>query len=133
VLMYDVRFERNIMMRLQDGTRLATDVYLPNGTPGPWPAILERTPYNKLGPGNVLTANFFASHGYAVVIQDVRGRFMSEGEFYPFGNEGPDGVEAVAWTRASPRSSSPKAFTTTTPRRCARAARSRSGFSSTRS
>ena len=102
MLMYDVRFERNIMMRLQDGTRLATDVYLPNGTPGPWPAILERTPYNKLGPGNVLTANFFASHGYAVVIQDVRGRFMSEGEFYPFGNEGPDGVEAVAWTRGQP-------------------------------
>jgi len=100
--MYDVRFERNIMMRLQDGTRLATDVYLPTSTPGPWPAILERTPYDKLAPSSVMAANFFASHGYAVVRQDVRGRFASEGEFYPFGNEGPDGVETVAWTRAQP-------------------------------
>ena len=102
MLMYDVRFERNIMMPLQDGTRLATDVYLPTDTPGPWPVILERTPYDKLASSSVMGANFFASHGYAVVRQDVRGRFASEGEFYPFGNEGPDGVETVAWIRAQP-------------------------------
>jgi putative CocE/NonD family hydrolase len=98
----DVTAERNITMRLQDGARLATDVYLPAGVPGPWPAILERTPYNKLGPALVLSAKYFASHGYAVVLQDVRGRYASEGEWYPFGNEGPDGVEAVAWVRAQP-------------------------------
>src|SRR5215831_13825811 len=100
--MYDVIAERNIMAALQDGTRLATDVYLPQGTPGPWPAILERTPYDKLRADLVLSAKYFASHGYAVVLQDVRGRYASEGEWYPFGNEGQDGVEAVAWVRAQP-------------------------------
>ena len=102
VLMYDVTCERNITMRLADGTGLTSDVYLPSGGGGPWPTLLERTPYDKLGPAGVLAAKFFAGHGYAVVIQDVRGRFASEGEWYPFGNEGPDGVEAVAWVRAQP-------------------------------
>jgi putative CocE/NonD family hydrolase len=97
-----VTCERNVMMRLADGTRLASDLYLPAGGGGPWPALLERTPYDKLGPAGVLAAKFFAGHGYAVVLQDVRGRFASEGEWYPFGNEGPDGVETVAWVRAQP-------------------------------
>jgi putative CocE/NonD family hydrolase len=100
--MYDVTSERNIMVRLPDGVRLATDVYLPGGVPGPWPAILERTPYDKLGARLVLSAKYFAGCGYAVVLQDVRGRYASDGEWYPFGNEGPDGVEAVAWARAQP-------------------------------
>jgi putative CocE/NonD family hydrolase len=100
--MYDVTWERDILVPLADGTRLATDVYLPRGTPGPWPAILERTPYDKLGASLVLSAKYFASHGYAVVLQDVRGRFASEGEWYPFGNEGPDGVDSVGWVRAQP-------------------------------
>jgi len=99
---HPVACERHVTMRLSDGTHLAADVYLPAGAPGPWPAILERTPYNKLGAPLVLSAKYFASHGYAVVVQDVRGRFESEGEFYPFGNEGPDGVETVAWVRAQP-------------------------------
>jgi len=99
---HPVGCERHVAMRLADGTRLASDVYLPAGAPGPWPVILERTPYNKLGAALVLSAKYFASHGYAVVLQDVRGRFESEGEFYPFGNEGPDGAETVAWVRAQP-------------------------------
>lgn len=115
---HPVACERHVTMRLSDGTHLASDVYLPApsghpwsapqaqgrtaGAPGPWPAILERTPYNKLGAPLVLSAKYFASHGYAVVLQDVRGRFESEGEFYPFGNEGSDGVETVAWVRAQP-------------------------------
>ncbi len=102
MLMYEVTCERNTMMRLNDGTRLATDIYLPRAISGPWPAILERTPYDKLGAGLVLSAKYFASHGYAVVLQDVRGRYASEGEWYPFGNEGPDGVEALGWVRAQP-------------------------------
>jgi len=102
VLIGNVTCERNVPVRLRDGTRLAADVYLPAGVPGPWPAILERTPYDKLNPGLVLSARYFASHGYAVVLQDVRGRYASEGEWYPFGNEGPDGVETVAWARGQP-------------------------------
>ncbi len=102
MLIGNVTCERNVPVRLRDGTRLAADVYLPAGVPGPWPAILERTPYDKLNPGLVLSARYFASHGYAVVLQDVRGRYASEGEWYPFGNEGPDGVETVAWARGQP-------------------------------
>lgn len=115
---HPVTCERHVEMRLADGTRLVSDVYLPvpssaptgagqagrtaSSGAGPWPAILERTPYNKLGANLVLSAKFFASHGYAVVLQDVRGRYESEGEFYAFGNEAPDGVETVAWVRAQP-------------------------------
>jgi putative CocE/NonD family hydrolase len=102
LVMHDVTCERDTMARLKDGTRLATDIYVPKRGPGPWPAILERTPYNKLRVNLVLSAKYFASHGYAVVLQDVRGRYASEGEWYPFGNEGPDGVEALAWVRAQP-------------------------------
>ena len=97
---HPVTCERHVAMHLSDGTRLTADVYLPAGKPGPWPVLLERTPYNKLGAALVLSAKYFAGHGYAVVLQDVRGRFESEGEFYPFGNEGPDGVETLAWVRA---------------------------------
>ncbi|MBI4279549.1 MAG: CocE/NonD family hydrolase [Armatimonadetes bacterium] len=98
----EVSWERNLFVRLQDGTRLATDVYLPDGTAGPWPALMERTPYNKLNSNLVLAAKYFARRGYAVVLQDVRGRHGSEGEWYPFANEGPDGVETLEWVRRQP-------------------------------
>jgi putative CocE/NonD family hydrolase len=100
--MHDVNYQRNVMVPLRDHVRLATDLYVPGGSAGPWPAILERTPYDKLGPDLVLTAKYLARHGYAVVLQDVRGRYASGGEWYPFGDEGPDGVETVDWVRAQP-------------------------------
>jgi uncharacterized protein len=99
--MSDVRWQRNVTVELHDGVRLANDIYLPRGG-GPWPAILERTPYDKLSTDLVLRAKYLARYGYAVVLQDVRGRYGSEGVWYPFGNEGPDGVEAVAWVRGQP-------------------------------
>ena len=90
---------------MSDGVRLAADLYLPAG-PGPWPVLLERTPYNKETSVEVLQVGspaYFASRGYAVVIQDTRGRFKSEGEFYPFRDDGwgerrdgYDTVEAIA-------------------------------------
>ena len=98
--MHDVTCERSVPVQLKDGVRLAADIYLPQGIPGPWPAILERTPYDKLRTDLVLTAKYFAGHGYAVILQDVRGRYASDGEWYPFGNEAPDGVETLAWVRA---------------------------------
>ena len=72
------------------GVRLSADLYLPSG-PGPWPVLLERTPYNKEASVEVIQVGspaYFASRGYAVVIQDTRGRFNSEGEFYPFRDDG---------------------------------------------
>ena len=58
-------------MSLSADVQLATDVYLPTAVPGPWPAILERTPYNKLAAELVLRAKYLASCGYAVVLQDA--------------------------------------------------------------
>ncbi|MBI4539721.1 MAG: CocE/NonD family hydrolase [Gemmatimonadetes bacterium] len=80
-----VRFQENLMIPARDGVRLATDIYRParNGRPvdEKFPILLHRTPYNKLGDGLVRQANFFASHGYVVVVQDTRGNYGSEGVF----------------------------------------------------
>ena len=92
---------------MRDGTRLMADLYLPKGA-GPWPVLVERTPYDK---GNsvevkVRSPGFFASRGYAMVIQDTRGRFKSDGEFYPFADDGwgerKDGYDTVEWLAAQP-------------------------------
>lgn len=101
---YDVVIQRNRMAPMRDGTRLATDVYLPavDGVPveGPLPALLTRTPYNKLGFAE--GAEFFAKRGYARVVQDVRGRFASEGDFYLLANEAEDGHDAIQWIAEQP-------------------------------
>lgn len=98
---YGVVWERDVMMPMRDGVRLATDIYYPaiNGklSPGRFPVLLERTPYDKKSPSNVTKGKFFARRGYVCVIQDVRGRFQSEGEWYAFAHEAPDGFDCVEW------------------------------------
>jgi len=98
---YDVIAERGVIVTMRDGIRLATDLYFPaldgRRAPGQFPVLLERTPYNKHGLGAVKTAKFFARHGYVTAMQDVRGRFASEGEWYAFALEGPDGYDTVEW------------------------------------
>ncbi|MBU0637978.1 MAG: CocE/NonD family hydrolase [Planctomycetes bacterium] len=80
-----------------DGVRLSTDVYLPDGQ-GPWPCILIRTPYNNNDAvKKIPLARDFARNGYAVVIQDVRGRYDSGGDWDPFFNEQRDGLAAQKW------------------------------------
>src|SRR5258708_39710954 len=76
---YDVTVQRDVLMPMRDGTRLAGDLYLP-ASPGAWPTLVERTPYSKasLSEIGVSSPEFFASRGYAVLIQDTRGRFKSE-------------------------------------------------------
>ena len=90
-----------------DGLRLATDVYLPATAEGPHrgplPALLERTPYSRRRPFLVQTARYFARRGYAVVLQDVRGRFDSEGTWNLLtAAEGPDGVATLDWIASQP-------------------------------
>lgn len=86
----------------EDGILLATDVYLPDG-PGPFPVIAIRTPYHRTGhaphaaDGGNATARFL-EHGYAVVAQDCRGKYDSEGEFVPLVDEGRDGAALLDWT-----------------------------------
>jgi putative CocE/NonD family hydrolase len=86
------------------GVALATDFYRPSrggiAAEGRFPALLCRTPYNRNTQRN--QGEWLARRGYVVLAQDVRGRFASEGEFYPFVNEGPDGFDTVEWAARQP-------------------------------
>lgn len=91
--------DRDVEAPMRDGTILRADVYRPAN--GPSPALLMRTPYSKENPiGTIFVLNPVraARAGYAVVVQDVRGRFRSDGDFYPFVNESDDGYDSVEWT-----------------------------------
>src|SRR4051794_34373016 len=99
------RVERDVMVPMRDGVALATDVWIPDG--GPAPVLLARLPYGKNEmtiPTQAVTPNFFAllDAGYAVVWQDCRGAFASEGEFTPVVNEADDGADTIAWLREQP-------------------------------
>src|SRR5262249_30879192 len=96
--------ERDVPCRLRDGVTLYADVYRPTDG-GPHPVILMRTPYDK----TAAEADFafahpawYASRGYMVVVQDCRGRWRSEGDFYPFRDEAVDGYDAVEWAARLP-------------------------------
>jgi putative CocE/NonD family hydrolase len=102
---YDVTVQRNVLMPMRDGTQLAADIYSPSAA-GTSPTLLERTPYNKDSSSEISTGapQYFASRGYVVIIQDVRGRFRSQGDFYPFHDDGwrinRDGYDTVEWIAA---------------------------------
>jgi putative CocE/NonD family hydrolase len=100
-----VRLERGRRMATRDGVTLVSDHYLPAGA-GPHPVLLMRQPYGRDIASTVVYAHpvWFARHGYHVVIQDVRGRGDSEGDFYPFRHEGPDGFDTVQWAAQLPES-----------------------------
>ena len=91
----------NIMIRMRDGTRLATDIYYPETDDQKslitFPCLLQRTPYGKSSGERPGEAEFFAKHGYVVVIQDCRGRYDSEGGFTKYTDEGKDGYDVLAW------------------------------------
>jgi len=94
-----VRPVQTMNVPMRDGIKLATDLYLPD-TNGPFPAIVMRTPYTK-GEGKAVAA-FFTRYGYAVAVQDTRGRQASEGEFYPFRTEVEDGADFTHWIKQQP-------------------------------
>lgn len=112
---YAVQYDAMVTMR--DDVKLATDVYLPAGSdgralPGPWPVVLQRTPYGKRGAAaNSPDGRHYATHGYAMVEQDVRGRYKSEGDFVPYAQEGPDGLDTFKWVMAQPWSNGKIAVT----------------------
>jgi len=91
---------KTFMVEMPDGAHLATDVVLPPQGDGPWPVILSRTPYGRRMKGAPQLA---AMLGYAAVVQDMRGRFDSEGANLPFIGCGwvdyQDGADTVAWIR----------------------------------
>lgn len=89
--------ENRIAMR--DGVRLAADVVRPEGA-GPRPALVTRTPYGRAGSRLADDVVGLARAGWAVVVQDVRGRGGSDGEFDPFHQEVEDGADTIGWCRA---------------------------------
>jgi hypothetical protein len=99
------------MVAMRDGVRLATDVHLPDSA-GPFPVIMERTPYGRAETSrSEITAadrtpasradvgKYYTAHGYAVVYQDTRGRYGSEGRFVKYLSDGDDGFDTCAWLR----------------------------------
>ena len=89
----------DVKVPMSDGVNLAVDIYVPTqGTR--FPAILIRTPYNK--KGNNWFAKELAARGYAVVLQDVRGKGASAGEFYPIVQEKKDGLDTLDWIASQP-------------------------------
>jgi uncharacterized protein len=103
--LFAVKVERDVSAKMRDGVTLRADIYRPD-TEGKFPILLQRTPYNKLGWGSDI--DFFykgAARGYVVVVQDVRGRYTSEGNWYPFLHEAEDGYDTVEWVASLPYSS----------------------------
>jgi hypothetical protein len=114
-----VEILRSVKVEMRDGVRLSTDIYLPSGDGksgvGPFPVLVERTPYGKhnetirertaLDPRPVRRGEIaarFARHGYAVVVQDCRGRYESEGRFKKYLGEAEDGFDTLTWVTQQP-------------------------------
>jgi uncharacterized protein len=94
--------ERNAAVKMRDGTVLRADVLLPSAE-GRFPVLVYRTPYGKDNASSEWsTFNKAVARGYAVVIQDVRGRYASEGEFAPYQNEARDGYDTIEWAAVQP-------------------------------
>src|SRR5580704_12860535 len=96
---YEIVFEADVVMKTRDGVVLRADIYRPRAE-GKFPVILNRSPYDK----HIYISEGVASarRGYVFVIQDMRGCFASEGEWYPFLNDAQDGYDTVEWAAALP-------------------------------
>lgn len=99
----NIFIEKDVPVTMRDGVKLMANVYRPNEK-GTFPVLVFRTPYSKDegDPNNESTFNNAVKRGYAVVIQDIRGRFKSAGDFDPYKNEGKDGYDTIEWAAAQP-------------------------------
>src|SRR6266568_5931524 len=95
----------DVAIPMRDGVTLRADVLRPPGQ-GQFPSLVYRTPYGKeFALKDYTTFRAAVARGYAVVVQDVRGRYASSGEFVPYQNEGRDGYDTIEWTAKQPWSS----------------------------
>lgn len=103
--MFNVRPKETASLITQDGVRLDADIYRPDAD-GHFPVLLMRQPYSRAIASTVVYAHprWYAAQGYIVVIQDVRGRGTSEGEFNLFAHEVQDGYETILWAANLPGS-----------------------------
>ena len=98
----DSTIDIDVPVPMRDGTVLRADVYKPAGQ-GPFPVLVYRTPYGKhLAVESYQTHRRAVERGYAVVLQDVRGRYASDGIFSPYLQEGKDGFDTIEWAAAQP-------------------------------
>src|SRR5882757_1137525 len=100
---YPVTFEHDVVATMRDGTVLRADIYRP-AVEGKFPVLLKRSPYDKSNPDSTGFGFRAAARGYVLVDQDVRGRYTSDGEWYPFLHESNDGYDTVEWAAALPYS-----------------------------
>ena len=91
----------NVAVPMSDGVALSTDIYLPRSD-GPFPTLLVRTIYDNQSQQLIEAAERFVVRGYAVVMQDCRGRFDSDGEWEPYVNEAQDGHDTQEWVGSQP-------------------------------
>ena len=99
----NIIIQSSVPMKTRDGVTLYADIYRPKSA-DKFPVILMRTPYDKSVGWAVSPVYKMVPRGYVVIIQDVRGRYTSEGEWYPFRHEQADGYDAVEWAAALPYS-----------------------------
>ncbi|MGH9735308.1 MAG: CocE/NonD family hydrolase [Candidatus Acidiferrales bacterium] len=97
----EVIIDHNVPARMRDGVILRADVYRPKAD-GKYPVLLTRTPYNK--NGEMSLGVVAAQRGYVLIAQDTRGRYASEGEWYPFKHESDDGYDTIEWAASLPYS-----------------------------
>jgi putative CocE/NonD family hydrolase len=99
-----MRLVEGVRVPMRDGRHLSTDLYLPDGAAKSLPCVLLRTPYDKSGQREAGSeARMFAGQGYVVAVQDVRGRYESEGEFrFSAREERTDGYDTVSWIAGQP-------------------------------
>ncbi|HUQ92253.1 MAG TPA: CocE/NonD family hydrolase [Bryobacteraceae bacterium] len=96
-----IRVEGHVAATMRDGVKLYGDVYRPRRE-GRFPTLITRTPYGVQREGMHQSVIQFAQQGYAVVVQDARGRYESEGAWDPFRNEANDGFDTVEWAASQP-------------------------------
>lgn len=99
----DITIQHGVPMKTRDGVTLYADIYRPKSA-DKFPVILMRTPYDKSVSWAVSPAFKIVARGFVLIIQDVRGRYTSEGEWYPFRHEQADGYDAVEWAASLPYS-----------------------------
>jgi putative CocE/NonD family hydrolase len=92
--------EKNVGAKMRDAVVLRADVYRPEA-PGKYPALVQRTPYSKSDDGSPKRFSALAERGYVVVVQDTRGRYMSDGVARPH-DEAEDGFDTLAWVTSLP-------------------------------
>lgn len=93
---YNARYKYDVLTPMSDGVNLAMDTICPD-TDGPFPVVLIRSPYNKVNNRSDPFVADLVRRGYAVAMQDTRGRFNSDGQFDPYRHERDDGFDTVEW------------------------------------